>query len=354
MATRKLTLPRHTNLAGQGLRISAFLIDAVIVVASSVLLLTTIISAIFGSSLNAVESSIDEERINSHLYYGEDVKKLDSNNTSEEIINGLAYFYINYLPGEGIDESISSKNKDKEVNYNGKTYTRKDFYTVDWFNKKILGITIDDPDSEEDCLYTFKRVNNEYDKSVPGKLKDGVDFSLGSPAYSFIADKIVDANTTFNNEEYLVSLYNKEGFIVQSELCISFLISGIVFYVVLPLFGEGKTIGKRILKLGLANSDGYKVSNVNILLRFVPYLLTCVSLLLPIYRDSIIPLLVLLTILLSSFGFAMASPKNQSLHDLLARTIVVDNKTSIIFLDQVDEAKYIEREEQDGAGNIHD
>ena len=42
----------------------------------------------------------------------------------------------------------------------------------------------------------------------------------------------------------------------------------------------------------------------------------------------------------------MASPKRNSLHDYVAQSIVIDNTTSIIFDDSIEEETYIEREDK--------
>ena len=54
---------------------------------------------------------------------------------------------------------------------------------------------------------------------------------------------------------------------------------------------------------------------------------------------------ILLTIFLVSFAIAMASPKKTALHDLTARTIVVDLASSILFENEVEEEQYILKED---------
>ena len=41
----------------------------------------------------------------------------------------------------------------------------------------------------------------------------------------------------------------------------------------------------------------------------------------------------------------MASPKKASLHDFVARTIVIDDKTSIIFENEIEEEAYLLKED---------
>ena len=117
-------------------------------------------------------------------------------------------------------------------------------------------------------------------------------------------------------------------------------------YIVIPIiFKNGQTAGKKIFKLILADSDGYKMRNSQLIMRYMPLGIVVLSLILLAPLNLYIPLTICLIIFLVSFALSMSSPKKMSLHDFTARTIVVDFKTSIIFDNELEEEQYIFKED---------
>ena len=160
-----------------------------------------------------------------------------------------------------------------------------------------------------------------------------------------LADKYVSTFNEFLDFDFMTKITNKVSLIFTVEFVLAGLISGAIFYIVVPLATEnGQTLGKKMFGLALANKDGYKIENWQIPMRFIPFALVSLVAFVPFF-DMLVILLVDLTIFLSSFAFAMASPKRMSLHDYIGGTIVVNSNDSMIFKDVHEEEEYIFKED---------
>ena len=96
----------------------------------------------------------------------------------------------------------------------------------------------------------------------------------------------------------------------------------LLFDLVVPLLlGEGRSLGKFLFGLALVDQNGYRIKWWQLLIRFV--ILGGVEVLLSLVF-FVLPLLI-------SSAFLALTKRNQSLHDLIARTWVVDWQNSRIF-----------------------
>lgn len=105
----------------------------------------------------------------------------------------------------------------------------------------------------------------------------------------------------------------------------SFLFSSLVMIVLFPILNkEGVSLGKKLLGLTIANSLGYKLTKPQALFRgFNSFLLYYLLFLLPISFASFIVLIL--------------NKQQKSLVDLLAGTIVLDKKNSVVFANATEE-----------------
>ena len=62
MRQKKYTLPRHTNLASQGPRLGAFLVDMAIALAISLGLIFFCFRYVFKSKVDPLQKKMDDER----------------------------------------------------------------------------------------------------------------------------------------------------------------------------------------------------------------------------------------------------------------------------------------------------
>lgn len=346
MSKRKYTLPRHTNLASQGARIGAGLIDIAIAFLVTLIFFVGLFRPAFSSTLKPNEDRFFNEQFNSNLrFYDKDgyLTELDKNASFEEFRDTLSYYYMNYLTGENIsDGKKASENALKTINVDGVEISKKDYYTVSWFNKNILSIG-EDPDSELDKGYfTYVKNNGVYDKSVIGIIKEGKE----SEANIELQRQLLIAFSDFNSQDYVVKLSNTINFLYSLEFVLAACFGITVTYILIPyLIKNGITLGKKAFGLALANKEGYILDPRQLFMRAMPLWVVCLSLLIPIWDDIFFVLAVWVTVGLVSFALQMASPKRMSLHDYVSSTIVVDFKSSILFKDSLEEEEYLFKED---------
>ena len=336
MRERKYTLPRHTNLAKQGARTGAFLIDLAVGLALSVALFFGCFNLIFKSQVKPCRDLVHKEEINSGLYVKDkngEPQRISSSKDSDEFKDAIYYYYFCYLPGENIDKSKgleACKEKRKKP-------------TVEWFNKNILEI---DP-KNKDSVYKYKEVDGVPDKTQIGVKKVKSDGVTELEVEKFIQQKYVATIILDFNE---ISYIKETGYKAMMFNALSFTLASFigfgVSYLVFPLvFKNGQTLGKKVFKLCLSNSDGYEFKNTQLIMRFMPFAVCDLSLLALVRANMYVVMTIYLIIFLVSFALAMASPKKMSLHDFTARTLVVDFSSSIIFKDPYEEEKYLLKED---------
>lgn len=335
MAKRKYTLPRHTNLASQGTRIGAFLIDLAIFVALILGFYYFVFSYIFLSKTEPLKNKIFEERIKTHLFFEKEGGGLDYYSTgsdNNEFKDAICYFYTTYIPY--VDERASERMKLED----GTLVEKKDYFTVEWFNKEVLEV-----EGNGKAYFEYQKDGENDKKDVIAVIKADAD---ASAVNSYLQQAWAVANLDLNSLESFSELNNKFGFWTSLAFVLSSFVAGILTYIVIPLIiKNGATAGKKLFGLCLADSDGYKMHNSQLILRIVPLFLVISTVLIPIWI-SVTPIFIMFAVMfLISFAFSMASPKRSSLHDLLARTIVVNARTSILFTNALDEEAYIAKED---------
>ena len=334
MRQKKYTLPRHTNLSNQGPRLGAFLVDLAVAVAIALGLIRFALSYAFRFKIEPLANKMDEIRLTSKLFYLKDNKisyylTTDDNKTFKE---GLEHFYTVYIPYEDADANKPAKLKD------GTEVDKKAYFTVEWFNKEVLKI-----EGDGGTYFAY-----QYDGETPLKgesavIKDEAEKELVN---RFLQHAWEQANYDLNQLESFKSLNREYEFYGSIELVIGSLVACALVYIVVPIiFKNGQTLGKKAFGLALANSDGYKMKNSQLLMRIMPAAVVILALLIPIWARAYMYLLLLIVMLLVSFALSMSSPKRMSLHDFTARTIVINARTSTIFNDSTEEEIYIAKED---------
>ena len=332
MRQRKYTLPRHTNLAKQGTRTSAFLVDVAIFLAFTLAFFFGCFKLIFNFKINPNQNYLYNERLYSGLYVEEDngTTGIIKNGSIEDYVGALDYYYMHYLTGDNlkVKEGFEAS-KDRQENY-----------TYEWFNKNILVINEEDPTS----YFVYQKDGEINNKNVIGVKNPDLEQDI---VLEYIAQRYSTlALNDFNDNESIAKATNYVWFYITLATSLSLFVAGICTYIVIPIiFKNGQTAGKKIFKLILADSDGYKMRNSQLIMRYMPLGIVVLSLILLAPLNLYIPLTICLIIFLVSFALSMSSPKKMSLHDFTARTIVVDFKTSIIFDNELEEEQYIFKED---------
>ncbi len=375
MAITKHSLPRHTNLANQGLRIVAAIFDFAVMIAYFIPLFF-LGNFMFSGVTSPMQATLNEYELNSSLAVVGDNGKLsylEKDTTTDEIawLNysnyyySLKYFYLNYLTGSVPTEEcyrypktyVAAPNVDQEFkDEDGNTKKPVDYYTISWFNTKVLGVDDKEPDAYlSTSLFTYpKNDQGEYDKTALAIPKA----KHYSEDYEKQIDVTLDDLLTYLNDQYITALKHlrKQNFYEPLANKLAFTTAGIVYgegliafffcYIFVPLLRkDGATFGKMLLKLGLASKLGFKHAKWQLFLRAIPFVATFTLIsFLPFVEIEFLGLIALVMILVS-FTFMMASPRRSALHDFTAGTIVIDKKSSIIFDTSADEFAYVSEED---------
>lgn len=358
MMQRKYTLPRHTNLASQGLRFASSIVDFAITLALILGFFFGCFNIIVGNVTKPMSEQLDTYYLESHLKVRKDdgtVAIIDYTNL-ETMENAIEAYYLRYLPGKPLEGEGVAPNYNTTINVDGVDIPRSEYYNVEYFNYYVLGITQENPDGDLSTSYFT------YQKDADGNfLKDRIGIKRDH-AYDEDAGKVItldensfitryqyiyiDASTNLVSQDFYRSVSDHLYFLYEAAIAVSIVIAGIITYIIIPTFlKNGQTIAKKIFKLGLANYDGYKFQNWQLWPRFVIYFVVAAAIMLPVWTNPTYYILLVIGAILISFAFMMASPKRSALHDFAARTIVVDLESSIIFENEIEEDAYIAKED---------
>ncbi len=323
MITRKYTLPRHTILAKNGARTGAFFIDLALTLALTLLFVFALFRPIFKNKVNGYLDFIAEESVASGLYVKNEetgkAERISGNAEYSVFVDSLEKFYLEYLP----------------TKYPEKAET----YTMEWFNKEILLVG----DDTYKC-FVYQKTGDVDDPSLLAVRSEEASDNLIT---KLVQGKYVDAIMDDLNTVPEVAKAGANYMTISTlQYVVSIFVSGALVYIVVPLIlKNGQTFGKKAFGLGLANSDGYKLINSRLIMRFVPFAVVDISLFFLILVNLYLVLLIILIIFLVSFALAMSSPKRMALHDLTGRTIVVDIKASTLFETIDQEEAYVLKED---------
>lgn len=325
MGQKKYTLPRHTNLAKQGTRTSAFLVDLAIGILFTIFFVFAVFRPIFKNKINSYNAKMDSLRLESGLYIENDNGKVDTfpgNQPYKYYLYPLEDFYCKFMRSDSIPEQ-----------------DRKE-YTIKWFNENVLKIGVAD---EYQC-FKYDQTGGVDDPSKIGVLID--DTKEDNAKILLQKQYKIAILEVFNSISSVAEAGAKFMTLSTTIYVVSIFLAGATSYVIIPwILKDGQTLGKKIFKLGLADADGYKFHNHRLLMRFMPFLVVNASLMFFVLVNLYIVLSIVAVVFLVSFTLAMSSPKRMSLHDFTAQTIVVDLKTSKIFATVEQEEEYVLRED---------
>lgn len=325
MGQKKYTLPRHTNLAKQGTRTSAFLVDLAIGILLTIFFVFAVFRPIFKNKINSYNAKMDSLRLESGLYIENDNGKVDTfpgNQPYKFYLYPLEDFYCKFMRSESIPEQ-----------------DRKE-YTIKWFNENVLKIGVAD---EYQC-FKYDQTGGVDDPSKIGVLID--DTKEDNAKVLLQKQYKIAILEVFNSISSVAEAGAKFMTLSTTIYVVSIFLAGATSYVIIPwILKDGQTLGKKIFKLGLADADGYKFHNHRLLMRFMPFLVVNASLMFFVLVNLYIVLSIVAVVFLVSFTLAMSSPKRMSLHDFTAQTIVVDLKTSKIFATVEQEEEYVLHED---------
>lgn len=148
-------------------------------------------------------------------------------------------------------------------------------------------------------------------------------------AKEFYSNQYDSAISFFESNPKYYQNAQKPYYIIVYSCLINVLISGAIFYILIPLLTkDGATISSLIFKLGVADArDDTKVKKSQIVIRGVVIIL--MNYIIPILLYASFEYFTLIPILIS-FGMINFSKNNLGPHDLLSRTYMVNKKGLVI------------------------
>ncbi|MBQ9731109.1 MAG: RDD family protein [Bacilli bacterium] len=186
-----------------------------------------------------------------------------------------------------------------------------DYHLNKFYGDYIGDIDIYNQDKLESGLFEMKEGNVVIKES-----------SSNAELNDFYLESLEKAERKFYDNDLIIKYTQTITLVSWLTIMISSVISITIFFLLFPLFlKNGSTLGKMVFGLGLTNKKGYSVKKIQIVIRFLVFLLF--EFILSIFMFGL-PLLV-------SFTMTVFSKKGVSLHDYFALTIVVDAKSSPIY-----------------------
>lgn len=117
------------------------------------------------------------------------------------------------------------------------------------------------------------------------------------------------------------------------------IVVGIIYYVLIPIFWKGQTIGKKICKIKIVQVDGSPVKPFSIMIREligstfleggIIIIATYIRRMLPLFGLTALvdPLkYIAYGLTIASIVYAYFQPLSQAFHDKIAKTVVVNEK----------------------------
>lgn len=173
----------------------------------------------------------------------------------------------------------------------------------------------------------------------------GVEFEITQQQYQSLPqeqrDRFDEAYGALIEDQDVISTY---GMVVNMTLAIislSILIGYVILEFAIPLWlKNGQTLGKKIFGIGVMHTSGIRITPILLFIRTILGKYTL---------ETMIPVLIVVMIFFNTVGLlgtiilglillvqiilVIATPTNSFLHDILAKTVVVDLSSQMIFKD---------------------
>lgn len=164
-----------------------------------------------------------------------------------------------------------------------------------------------------------------------------------------------DANKAFLEDEEAIRTYSMMVNLIMLNTAVSTLAGVLVVEFIVPLLlGNGQTFGKKIFGIGVMRTNGVKISPLVLFIRTIlgkytielmlPALIMVLSLFGSLGMSGTTLVSVFLIVELAIF---FVSQKHSGLHDLMARTVVIDMESQRIFDSEEEKLAYLEKMEKE-------
>lgn len=198
---------------------------------------------------------------------------------------------------------------------------------------------------------TYVRYEEEY----------GVDFDLTPEAYEALSEAARkawdDAYAALIADEEALQAYNLTVNLIMLMTTVGVLVSMLILHLLVPLLlKNGRTLGKKVMGLGVIRYDGVKMSTLQLFIRTILGRFT-IETMIPVYivlmmlwgTIGIIGPGILLLLLIIQLVCLFAGRNNAAIHDRLAGTVVVDMLCQRVFESTEELVAYTQREHAERA-----
>ncbi len=174
----------------------------------------------------------------------------------------------------------------------------------------------------------------------------GILFDITEEEYNSMSEtestNYMNAYNALLSDEEAMYVYHMVINLTLVITTISILLAYMALEFAIPLWlGNGQTLGKKIFGIGLMRTDGIRVTPPLLFIRTILGKYTIetmipVLILIMIYFNTIgvLGILILGLILLLQIALFIATYTNSLLHDILAKTVVIDISSQMIFKDE--------------------
>ena len=274
---------------------------------------------------------VSEYKSGQFLSYTSD-QYFEKTETGYRIIDALSYYYTIYLAGDTEKCSVGdivAENANKEVVIDGQTVIPKNYYTIEWFNVNVLGLSSGEKPAKYDYFVYQKDADNNPDYTKVGTvnpkyIEDDV-VQAPEEMVNYVYDEYKKAASSFYEQDYIVKLVN---YIDGVNNLITFLVRlffVIVIFEVLPLsLKRGKTLGKLLMRLSLVKPNGEPIQRWQVIPRGAIILLIPVFLYL--VTNLIAQIAVVSAIFIADMIIILVNKNGRMvIHDFIAQTVVMED-----------------------------
>lgn len=202
-------------------------------------------------------------------------------------------------------------------------------------------------------LFNYDSYNNALnDAYARYESEYGIEFELSSEEFATMSEEEMQQYETAYEaliaDNEAMYAYNMVINLTLTIATLSILLAYIIFEFFVPkFFGNGQTIGKKIFALAVMRVDGVKVSSPLMFIRTVLGKFT-IETMIPVLifvmisfnSIGIVGMLILAGILILEIVLMVVTHTNSMIHDVLAKTVVVDMASQMIFDSEEDMLAY--------------
>ena len=286
----------NANYCGISKRIFAFILDIVCAILIAINLNNFVVNPLLSKSFHTdlYEEQYRDRLLESNLYFlGED---------------GLCYqidMYADFNKDCTNEEYVSYMEQQLDLFYSNASF---DCAQVSYYNALKEAATE---------VFIYDNSNDIYSYVNGVSIEKKIEFYKSAVAYSI--DKVLV------NDNVISTIYSNIMTKGLLALGISLFLSLIIFNLIIPLFSKKNyTLGKFMFKIGTVNSITERNARKSqIVLRFIVYSF-----------EVLISFLTFGAVLLVSFAFTLFTKNNSAIHDMIAKTKLIDLTTTKLLTDK--------------------